>query len=229
MKRRSAMGLALALALLFAGCSQEVQPGSTAPSEVPGASSVSEPESVPQTPDQPASSQTEPEPSAEPNQPVEVVYKEDEFLTWVPNAPETESQPIQAGLHRIHSMRYGEAGASLDMTSAAAYMLKNLEEEPDFEAQLETYLKLLTPLQRDYFSFQWQNVHAMAVRMLEDPANYQPMLGDVGREDLDLASCDAGKLKEMDDLVHAKLASYGVCDSWKNYPDIEPFCLQGEA
>lgn len=232
MNKRAMMGCLLALTMLFTACNGQAGQDPAAPTQTPGAPSapsVSQPESVPQPSEQPASSQPQPEPSAQPVEPQKVVYKEEEFFDWMPQQPDTEQNDACTALRRIHQVRYGEAGASLDMTGAAALMLKDLAEDPEFEKMLDVYLQDLTPLQRDYFSFQWQSVHGTALRMLQDPANYQSFLGDVGREDLDLASCDANRLAELDELVHTKLSSYGVCDSWKDYTDLEPFCLSAEA
>ena len=218
--------MVLALALLFVGCGQEPQlnpnPNPESSAEVPSASSTAEPGSVPE---QPVSSSAA-GPSAELQK---VVYKEEEYLLWLPTEEDNGQSAAHTALRRIHEVRYGEAGASLDMTGAAALMLKDLAEDPEFETALEDYLRDLTPLQRDYFSFQWRSVYSTAARMLKNPANYQPFLGDVGREDLELSSCDPEKLEQLNELVHTTLSSHGVCDSWKDYTDLEPFCLGAEA
>lgn len=221
MKKAMAAGMAAALCLFMFGCGQQNNSGSN--SQQTGASAQSTPASSAQS-----SSDILPnysEPPAKP--PVEVVYHEDDDIQlWVCH-PDGEADGITQVLYSIDEMYYGSAGSTLHQAAVAVDLIC-LTQQPDTITRLDEYLAVMTDLQRDYFSFQWQMMSKAARELLKDPEAAKPMLESVSLEDFVFSNYTMEELDKLDEQVRARLAGYGVADSWKNHTDLEPFFAAGE-
>lgn len=223
--RKASVLLSVFWLIILAGCSKtKPLPPVQEPVSVPQVTSAPQEKPLVNTPvpEEEKPSETVQPAASGAVQPVKVVYREDDFLSWVAEDAQF-AQTNVAALQTIDQVRYGTAGASLDMLAAAVAMLE-LDQEKDFSEALQVYLSGMTDIQRDYFSFQWTMVSARAEDLVTHFEEQKEFLKDINREDF-VPSADAlQKLEEQTGKVQKQLDAFGVSDSWRDYPDLEPFC-----
>ena len=157
------------------------------------------------------------------NQEVQVEYSDNESMTdWI-YVPENADELMEM-LITIDRTVYGSAGASLQQANAAVALMKfAMDDSGNAEEALTNYLDGMNETQKDFFSFQWQQVLKTADALLdgsEDPA----ILADAGDADFDIGAVDTAKVTAMNETVSKLLRDAGVTDEWCNHTDIEPFC-----
>lgn len=170
-----------------------------------------------------AACDNEPAPNVDKNQSAQVEYSDESSMTdwiYVPkNADELTEMLIT-----IDRNVYGSAGASLQQANAAVSLMKfAMDESGNAEEAFTNYLDGMNETQKDFFSFQWQQVLKTADALLdgsEDPA----ILEDAGNADFDIEAVDTAKVTAINETVTGLLHEAGVTDEWSNHPDIEPFC-----
>lgn len=150
----------------------------------------------------------------------EINYRETDISLWM-KASDSDDD-ITLKLSAIDTIPYGTAGCSLHMFSSASYMLE-LSKERVAAERLREYLSSMTAIQRDYFSFQWENIYETANSILKDPKGAKGFLDDAGREDFDISLYESSELNRLFSEGRKIMEDMGVKYEWKNFTDIEPF------
>lgn len=152
-------------------------------------------------------------------------YNETEISLWMKN--DGNADELTAKLIAIDTVPYGTAGSSLNMFSAASDML-TLSKEAGAVESLKAYLSSMTDIQKDYFSFQWENVYQAALNILKEPEGSKGFLADSGHEDFDISLYNDKDLEKLFADGRKLLQEMGVKEEWKNFTDIEPFNVNSE-
>ena len=117
----------------------------------------------------------------------------------------------------------GSAGGSLQQANAAVCLMKLATiDRGKVEEAVKTYLDGMNATQKDFFSFQWQQVLSHANALLdgsEDPA----ILDNPGDAGFDLQVVSSNRVDALDKTVTKLLRDAGVTDEWRNHTDLEPF------
>ena len=150
------------------------------------------------------------EPPAEP-QPPAVDYAADP-AEWS-YLPGTGTDPVTQALTAIDTTPYGTAGASLMQVIAGVNFLQ-LSAREDVLPAVQSYLDGMTPLQLDYFSFQWQQARSAASGILSGFPENQPLLADAGFPDFDPVPYLPEALDTLKETVCRELSLRGVTDVW---------------
>ena len=153
---------------------------------------------------------------------VKLDYNAVEMNDWMKSEGDTDE--VTEKLISIDTVPYGTAGSSLQMASAGKNMLdlSNTENAMD---SLKAYLSSMTEIQKDFFSFQWENVYKSASSILADPENSKALLADAGVENFDAALYTSELLEKLYNDGVSLLEEMGVTNEWKNFTDLEPFAL----
>ena len=155
----------------------------------------------------------------------EIDYKQTDMSLWMKD--DGSADELTSKLTAIDTVPYGTAGSSLHMFSAASDMLELSKEEGAIES-LKAYLDSMTDIQKDYFSFQWENIYETANNILKDPEGSKGFLSDAGREDFDISLYKSEELEKLFAEGKKVLEDMGVKEEWKNFTDIEPFNANAE-
>ena len=153
---------------------------------------------------------------------VKLDYNAVDISDWMKSEGDTDE--VTAKLISIDTVPYGTAGSSLQMASAGKNMLdlSNTENAMD---SLKAYLSSMTEIQKDFFSFQWENVYKSASSILADPENSKALLSDAGIEDFDASLYTAELLEKLYNDGLNLLNEEGITNEWKNFTDLEPFSM----
>lgn len=153
-------------------------------------------------------------------------YKTTDIKDWV-YAPETTDE-VTKRLIAIDTTELGSAGSSLKEAAAAVNVMKLSEELLAGDTlAVEAYLDQMTPIQRDYFSFQWTMAFKTANEILTDPTANAPLLEDAGYGDFALEKISADHMNALEKRMTNLLTQRGVTDAWKGFTDVEPFHFAG--
>ena len=224
--RKASVLLSAFWLIMLVGCGKTAPlPPAQEPASVPETTSVpveKPPVNTP-SPETEKPSDTEKPEESDAVQPVKVVYRDEDFFSWTTENTEA-AEPNAAALQIIDQVRYGTAGASLDMLAAAVAMLE-LDSDEGFSNVLKDYLGGMTDIQRDYFSFQWTMVSERAQELADRFEEQKEFLKDIGREDFVLPENVLEKLEKQTQEVQKQLDAFGVSESWRDYPELEPFCF----
>ncbi len=141
-----------------------------------------------------------------------ILYAEVDPTQW--SYLPAEDDPVTQALITIDTTPYGTAGSSLAQVIAGVNLIQLTQREETLSAA-KRYLDGMTPLQLDYFSFQWQTALATARSILTEFPEQQPLLSDAGFPDFDPAPYKEKDLETLDESVRVLLTERGVTDVWK--------------
>ena len=135
--------------------------------------------------------------------------------------PETDDETIQK-LIEIDSVQQGTAGGSLKAAIAGVRFIE-MTQDLNFPDAFAQYTGEMNELQLDFFSFQLERAYEMGMEIFGDYDNMKPLLEDAGCGDFDISLYVADELDQLYRGLTGELASMGVSNQWKNFPELEPF------
>jgi len=133
------------------------------------------------------------------------------------------SDELYAALNQIDNTEYGTAGSSLKQCSSAVSVLTLAKITAGNTDAVKKYLTAMTPLQLDYFSFQWLEMGKYAGEILADPAANKGLLEDSGNGDFKFTAGLKQSYNYLYANVNKLLDDMGVQYVWKEHTDLEPF------
>lgn len=151
-----------------------------------------------------------------------VDYTGTSFEDWV-YSKDDMPEPFNT-ISDMNNIEYGTAGSSFKKACATVDMLV-LSNNEDTISYVEEFMKDMTPIQKDYFSMNWEFIMTEANEAFDDSGETLKLTitGFSDPEDvydLDISLYSKEKLTELDKKVNDLFRKYNVTKEWKNYPEM---------
>ncbi len=124
----------------------------------------------------------------------------------------------------MNNIEYGTAGSSFQKACATVDMLV-LSNKEETVIYVEEFMKSMTPIQKDYFSMNWEVIMAEANEAFDDSGEDLKRIitgfsEPEGAYDLDMSLYSKEKLSELDKKVNDIFLKHNVTKEWKNHPEM---------